>query len=106
NFILACNAADPNNYKEINDPGIKMELGRSTDLDHLIDRKTMFNKLSSEAKDLVKTIFKCPTEFLNIAGTPKENKICKKGVEKYSKSIHGKKKGIRIFKEVKKFATN
>jgi hypothetical protein len=102
-FNLACDAYNINNYKNISDEDIKFEMTKESNIEILIDKVSMFKRLSIEAQDLIRTIFECPVEFLSIACTPIEKKICKTGVEKYSKSIHGKKKGIRIFKEVRKF---
>ena len=103
-FILACNAADINSYKDIDDEMIRAEIGSgSLDVDNLIDQQSMFKRLSIEAQELIKVIFESPSEFMAIACTPKEKKICKTGVEKYSKLVHGKKKGIKIFREVGKF---
>jgi hypothetical protein len=102
-FILACNAMDLNSYKNIDDEAIENELTKESGIEELIDRKSLFTKMSIEAQELFKIIFECPSEFLSIACTPKTNKISKHGVVKYSKFLHGKKKGIRIFKEVGKY---
>ncbi len=102
-FILAANAADANNYKDIDSEAIRAEMTTLMNVDNLIDQQSLFRRLSIEAQQLIKVIFDCPKEFLEIACTPKEKKICKTGVEKYSKLIHGKKKGIKIFREVGKF---
>ena len=105
-FILACNAYDLNSYKDFSDENIAKELTQESGLEDMIDKKSLFEKMSLEAQGLFKVIFECPAEFLSIAGTPKTKQISLNGVEKYSKHIHGKKKGIRIFKEVGKYVKN
>lgn len=75
---------------------------KSTDIENFITKKDYIEKLSSEAKDIIKIIFNSPEEFLNSITTEKYNCISKRLLKNKLISIGWQRKVVdSAFKELR-----
>jgi len=71
-------------------------------IEEKVIQSSLFNSLSTEARELIGYVFNSPVEFLNTIYTPKTGKIKKEGIKIFAKEKYPEKWRL-ILMEVKKF---